>query len=72
MQPGKFIPKIAIANYSNGDVKNICNKYKITSFPTLILFDGSANPVRTLIGYSWLEVPFIYETQKRILNGETT
>jgi hypothetical protein len=69
MQPGKFIPKIAIANYSDAGVKAICNTLKITELPTFILFNQQAQPIRTLIGYSWLEVPFFYETQKRLLEG---
>jgi hypothetical protein len=67
MQPGKFIPKIAIANIADPGVKAICNSLKITQYPTFILFNKQAQPIRTLIGYSWLEVPFFYETQKRLL-----
>lgn len=69
MQPGKYIPKIAIASYSDAGVKAICNNLKITEFPTFILFNNQAQPIRTLIGFSWLEVPFFYETQKRLIQG---
>ena len=30
MQPGKFVPNIAVANYSDPGVKAICNSLKIT------------------------------------------
>jgi hypothetical protein len=71
MQPGKFIPNIATANISDSGVKAICNSLKINNFPTFILFNERAEPIRTLIGYSWLEVPFFYETQKRLLEGSS-
>lgn len=69
MTPNKFIPKIALANYTNQTVKKLCDKYKIHDFPTLILFNSKSEPVRTLIGFSWLEVPFLIETQNKILKG---
>ena len=69
VQPGKYIPKIALANCSTN--KNLVNAFKLTDFPTFILFDGKGKPVRTLIGYSWLEVPFFYETQRRLISGES-
>jgi len=71
MQPGKFIPKIAVVNCSNPASKAICNTLKITDFPTFILFNEKAQPIRTLIGFSWLEVPFFYETQRRLLKSES-
>jgi len=54
MQPNKFIPNLAMANYSDAGVKAICSSLKITEFPTFILFNHQAQPIRTLIGYSWL------------------
>lgn len=69
IQPGKYIPKIALANCSVN--KNLINTFKLTDFPTFILFNDKGKPVRTLIGYSWLEVPFFYETQRRLISGES-
>lgn len=69
MQPNKYIPKIALVNCTNPVLRGICSQLKINDFPTFVLFNAEALPVRTLIGYSWLEVPFFYETQRRLING---
>ena len=36
----------------------------------MILLDAKANPLRTVIGFSWFETPNLYLTQKRIIEGK--
>ena len=62
-----YVPKVAIANVNNQAIKSICDGLQIKEFPAFVLYDTSANPIRTLIGFHWLEVPIIYETQKKML-----
>ena len=68
MQPGKFIPKIAGAQLSDTQAyRDLCKYSNVTEFPTLILFDAQANPIRTVIGFSWFEAPNLYQTQRLLL-----
>ena len=65
MQPGKFLPTIAAAKYRNTqDFHQMSSKFKITEYPTLILFDASLQPIRTIIGFNWFQTPDVYATQK--------
>jgi len=40
MQPKKYIPKLAFANYSNATIKQFCDQYEINEFPVTLLFNG--------------------------------
>jgi|JI9StandDraft_2_1071091.scaffolds.fasta_scaffold1184345_1 hypothetical protein len=54
MQPGKYVPKIAQAKYSyTNEYQNLAVRSNVIEYPTLILFDSQARPVRTVIGLSW-------------------
>lgn len=72
MQPDKYIPKLAQAKFTQSqefdDLRKRCG---VTEFPTLILFDASAKPVRTVIGFSWFEAPNLYMTQKLLIEGKS-
>lgn len=48
----------------------MCKKYQVNQFPTVILFDQKAKPVRTVIGFSWFEIATLYATQERIISGK--
>jgi hypothetical protein len=71
VQPNKYIPKIAAAKYSNTSAFNeFVKRYGLKEYPTLILLDAKAQPVRTIIGFSWFQVGNLYMTQKRIIEGK--
>lgn len=54
MQPGKYMPHVAQAKYSDSaSFRELSRHSSVTEYPTLILFDGEANPIRTVIGFSW-------------------
>ena len=48
----------------------MCKKYQVKQFPTVILFDQKAKPLRTVIGFSWYEIATLYATQERIISGK--
>ena len=54
MQPNKFIPNIVAAKYSEDkEFKQMAKNFKVTEYPTVILFDKKGKPFRTVIGFSW-------------------
>ena len=55
-----YIPIIAVANIKTPTIKAICDEIKITEYPALVLYDDKANPVRTVIGFSWHELQKLY------------
>lgn len=42
-----------MADVNNPSIKSIMDEFEIKQFPSFILFDAQANPVRCLIGYNW-------------------
>ena len=42
----------------------------VSEYPTVILFDAKAKPLRTVIGFSWYEIATLYATQERIISGK--
>lgn len=70
MQPDKYIPFIGAVKFSEDkDFKTMAKKFKIHEYPTLILFDDKAKPVRTILGFSWFETANVYATQEKIISG---
>ena len=69
IQPRVFRPKASIVTLSP-QTQQLCNQLGVTEYPTWILFDKEARPFRTIIGFSWMEAHFIFETQRRMVKGE--
>jgi hypothetical protein len=71
MQPIKYEPKIAHVRFSvSSEFNKFIKAYNLKEYPTLILLDSKANPIRTVIGFSWFEAPNLYMTQKRLIEGK--
>ena len=71
MQPMKYEPKIAQVKFEvSSEFNKFIKAYNLSEYPTMILLDAKANPLRTIIGFSWFETPNLYLTQKRIIEGK--
>ena len=54
MQPNKYIPKIGAVKYSaDKEFQQLSKHCEISEYPTTVLFDAKAKPLRTVIGCSW-------------------